>query len=604
MNKLIILLLLITLSSCHNYAHSNSVISNYETKEGIKDNLYLYKQKNLNEFDNDKKLLLNARLEALLLDSSFIMPLSISSNKRYTRLLNNFNNYYIHKGSCYYKLMDCMVSENKVSKELYNNYLSNNNLNIDIKNSFSTYFEDIELQTLDFAMACDHVSKYISYQINDSLLKYDKNGNVKCNLCNDYSISDDRLTYTFTLKDDIFFVDNNNNIHSKITAYDFKNGFIHMLDTQKYTGLFDDVLNVKKYLDEKVSYDEIGVKVIDEKTLSFTLNSVNSMFLNILANSNFAPINLEFFTLKGGALGIKEFDRAKRVNSYCYGNPNNLNSILYTGAYTLTNIDKNLIELNRNMLYCNENIKIDNVKLYKDNDNNMILEKFNDGTYDEIIIDNDDDFAIEKHYDCLISCFGFNLNRNCYEIKDSPIKSNKTELEINVSSRALNNIYFRKAITSAIDKSKITSSINYNRISMFSPYLENDTYDNDNKIFLKNTTYDNILNYYLKSKTNSAIYYYNKAYKMDREVFSNEIKLDILCFAKDENQVSKAKLIKENIECLLDNVKINIINVDNPYHYFIAGNECHRCYDIYFDYSLKANYNSQFSFLENAIDNI
>jgi peptide/nickel transport system substrate-binding protein len=93
------------------------------------------------------------------------------------------------------------------------------------------------------------------------LLRKTQNGDLINDLAEKYEISEDELTYTFTLKDDIYFHDN-----TKITSDDV-------------------VFTIEKAQDstikspKRASWDGVLVEKIDDKTVSFTLNSPYSLFL-------------------------------------------------------------------------------------------------------------------------------------------------------------------------------------------------------------------------------------------------------------------------------------------------------------------------------------
>ena len=92
------------------------------------------------------------------------------------------------------------------------------------------------------------------------LMKEDGNGNLVPDLAKSYSVSDDNLTYTFTLKK-AFFQDG-----VQITADDV---------------LFTITSATNPTLDssERISWEGVGVKVIDPQTITFTLKEPYAPFL-------------------------------------------------------------------------------------------------------------------------------------------------------------------------------------------------------------------------------------------------------------------------------------------------------------------------------------
>jgi peptide/nickel transport system substrate-binding protein len=108
-------------------------------------------------------------------------------------------------------------------------------------------------------------------------------------------ISDDGLTYTFTLKDGIMFGDP---VNREITADDFVTAFNRIADPEAseggywfyYHGLVEGF--AEAYDDEKV--DEVsGVKAVDDKTLEVTLEQDVGAFPYLVAMAATAPLPQE-----------------------------------------------------------------------------------------------------------------------------------------------------------------------------------------------------------------------------------------------------------------------------------------------------------------------
>lgn len=607
------LIIIFFLSSCENVEYSNSL--NQQTINNEFSEIIKLKDDISKEHDENKKTMLISYLEYLLLESGLIKPISKPYTNLNTRLFNDFDNNYQYKGNSYYKIKDCIAFSDKLSMEEYYNLANGCKLTKDIKDTLNMYYNNDTIESLDYNTTNNKISNTVLIQCNDSLLKYDNNGNVVSDLCESYYVSDDKLKYTFILKDDIYFINNKGEKVALIKATDFKTGFIHMLDTNKFTNLFNDVKGVKEYLENKINYDEIGFKVINDKTLTIELENENSMFLSMLANCNFSPINYDFFKSKKGELGIDEFSRVRKLRSYSYGLVNDPSSILYTGAYYIDNIIDNKITLNKNNNhYDKDNVKIKKITFTLDNSDLYSLnEKFNDFVYDEVITNDIDEYSIEKTFESSISCAVFNIDRKNYQLDNSNIKTSKNEKEIEICQKATNNVNFRKAVLSAIDSSKLIrndfSEKQCDRLSLFSHLLNKDSYDGFENFFKANTLSEEILNFYQTNYSsftndNLASYYYQKAYESDIELFSNNITLDVICYLKDTNQKQKIVSIKSQVEEKLSNVKINIIEVDNIYEYFLCGKEYYECYDLLLDYSIKCDYNDSFSYLNNLINDL
>ena len=102
-------------------------------------------------------------------------------------------------------------------------------------------------------------------------------------------ISDDGLTYTFTIREDAKWSNGD-----PVTAGDFVFGWKHMLDPETaspaaFLAYFID--GAEAYNSGEGSADDIAIKAEDDKTFVVTLTSPNEAFPNIITNPSFFPIN-------------------------------------------------------------------------------------------------------------------------------------------------------------------------------------------------------------------------------------------------------------------------------------------------------------------------
>ena len=112
------------------------------------------------------------------------------------------------------------------------------------------------------------------------LYKWDATGSqtVPCYAAG-YTVSEDGLTYTFTMKDDIFFSDG-----TPMDASDVYYSYMHVLDPNTASTLTTDlwaIHNAKAYCTGEVTDPaQVGIKLIDEKTIEFTLDAPASWFIS------------------------------------------------------------------------------------------------------------------------------------------------------------------------------------------------------------------------------------------------------------------------------------------------------------------------------------
>lgn len=112
------------------------------------------------------------------------------------------------------------------------------------------------------------------------LYKLDQEGNeaIPC-YAEGYTLSPDGLTYTFTMKDNIFFSDG-----APMDAGDVYYSYMHVLDPKTASTLTTDLWSIKNAKDyckgELAEGKEVGIKLIDDKTIEFTLENPAGWFIS------------------------------------------------------------------------------------------------------------------------------------------------------------------------------------------------------------------------------------------------------------------------------------------------------------------------------------
>ena len=139
-----------------------------------------------------------------------------------------------------------------------------------------------QITNLDEGINTETGSDYILNHLYAGLFRKDENGIAHNELCKDYTISEDGLTYTFTLVDDALWSDG-----TPITAYDFEYGMLRALSYG-----VDNAYSIKEilsYLKGAKEYNlhacevgndfdctvedhsSVGIHALDEKTLQVEL---------------------------------------------------------------------------------------------------------------------------------------------------------------------------------------------------------------------------------------------------------------------------------------------------------------------------------------------
>ncbi|MBM7599814.1 peptide/nickel transport system substrate-binding protein [Virgibacillus halotolerans] len=109
---------------------------------------------------------------------------------------------------------------------------------------------------------------YGSPLFQSTLLKYDKDFNVENDLAKDYKVSEDGLTYTVEIRDDVKFSD-----EEPLTAEDV----VFTFRTAKESGSVIDLSNLEK------------VEAIDDYTVEFKLKQPESSFITLFVTTGIVP---------------------------------------------------------------------------------------------------------------------------------------------------------------------------------------------------------------------------------------------------------------------------------------------------------------------------
>lgn len=162
-------------------------------------------------------------------------------------------------------------------------------------------------QNLDPQLAYDEASINVIGNIMRGLVRKDSDGAVVADAAESYSISEDGLTYTFGLKDNIFW-ESEAEFNEKMTADDFVFAFRRIYDNSAlFSPYYDDFLcikNAEKAAAGEVPITSIGVTAPSSLTLQIELEYPCFDFLERLTLTGAMPCNESFFELTQGRYGL------------------------------------------------------------------------------------------------------------------------------------------------------------------------------------------------------------------------------------------------------------------------------------------------------------
>ncbi len=160
-----------------------------------------------------------------------------------------------------------------------------------------------EPATLDPQSANDPYAFTVINEIFEGLTKVQEDGSIGLGVAESYRVSDDQLTYTFTLRDGLHW----SNGYS-CTANDFVFAFQRLLNprTKSQTAHnFYCIKNATAVAEGTLEVDQLGVYANSDTELVIKLESPNAFLLELLSTAPAMPCNEQFFNETRGEYGLK-----------------------------------------------------------------------------------------------------------------------------------------------------------------------------------------------------------------------------------------------------------------------------------------------------------
>jgi oligopeptide transport system substrate-binding protein len=186
-------------------------------------------------------------------------------------------------------------------------------------NSIALYLGD-NVRDLDSTTTTDSASTQILDNVMEGLHRLDPNDKPIPGMAESYEVSDDGLTYTFTLRDGIKWSNGD-----PVTSQDFKYAWLRALDPDT-AGQYAYILSTFiKGADEfntgKGSAEDVAIETPDDKTLRVTLVAPSPFWLGLTSFFTYLPQNQKFVEQQG--------------EQYAQ----NADALIYNGPYTLTQFE-------------------------------------------------------------------------------------------------------------------------------------------------------------------------------------------------------------------------------------------------------------------------
>lgn len=162
--------------------------------------------------------------------------------------------------------------------------------------------KDYDATTLDPHNGNDDGSYNIIKYLSEGLVR-DKDGVIVPGVAENWDVSEDGLEVTFYLRADAVWTDG-----TPVTAEDFRYSFLRLLDPSVGYNYCDSAFllkNAEAYFNGECTADEVGVEVIDERTLKITREEPSIETLYELSATPFMPVRQDYVEEYGIAYGAE-----------------------------------------------------------------------------------------------------------------------------------------------------------------------------------------------------------------------------------------------------------------------------------------------------------
>ncbi len=175
------------------------------------------------------------------------------------------------------------------------------------KNKETAFAYDItaEPRNLDPQLASDSASLLVLQNTMEGLMSYDKDGALAMGAALSYTVTDDGMTYVFTLDDTARWVHRGSD-YAPVTAHDFVFAFQRIFDTATSSPYIKEFMCIKN-ADEVVAGEKpkeaLGIYASKTYELTVTLSYPFDGFLALTATTPAMPCNPALFTETQGKYG-------------------------------------------------------------------------------------------------------------------------------------------------------------------------------------------------------------------------------------------------------------------------------------------------------------
>ena len=232
------------------------------------------------------------------------------------------------------------------------------------KNNKKIYVENLgsDVKTLNPHYMGDGTSFRVSFDIYEGLLSYNQKGELRCDGCKSYEVSEDNKTYIFHLRENAKWA-NGDNVTAEDYVYSLRRAVDPITTATDYLSCLFDIKNAKAIIEGSLNKEELGVFADDKYTLRIELENSNFEFLHYVTIPVFLPIHRP--TIE--KYGLSSFSKPE--------------AIMANGPYKVQSwVPNNNMILVKNENYWNKNnVSIEKVKFLMITDGSVDLNTFRTG---------------------------------------------------------------------------------------------------------------------------------------------------------------------------------------------------------------------------------
>ena len=374
-----------------------------------------------------------------------------------------------------------------------------------------------ELASMDSNIITSGESMVVCNQTMEGLYKYNEKGELVLGMADKVDISEDGMTYTFTIRDAKW------SNGTPVTAHDFEYGWKRLANpdtgaTYAFMLMTAGVKNAEEVCYGGGDLDSLGCYAVDDKTFVVELDRPIAYFPSLMTGTYFMPINKEYCEAQGDQYGLSK------------------DHVIACGPYILTQWEpgemKSVLSKNENY-YDADTVTVDTITYEVITDTQQAIMAWENGNIDQITITGDTAvmYKDDPAFDALQS-------------------ATLWYIAVNEQVSGLENKNLRMALALAFDKTAICENILMNGSTPATFVIpENFALDHNNVYFrdAANATY-------LESNKELALEYYEKACEeLGQNTFTFELLYDD---AEDTRNI--AQFIQSELQSTLPGMTITL----------------------------------------------